>query len=467
MRENIDLCFNGVDGPTGQYLIEPCKPEQFLEFLGAEVGNSVEPDLVEAYQKRQQGLMRPAAWVNACSLAQTGWGVVFPRRFDPAIKEALEPLLKWREQQAGERYCELLYEAPKTELQFLAEHGKGPGPVDPKILPYYLLLVGNPKQIPFGFQFQLDVDFAVGRLELETLEDYERYAKAVVRAEKQKVSKRRATFFGVSNPDDQPTAVSQKHLVEPLADDFEKRAQSGWEVERIYGGEARKKRLREILESPSTAGSLLFTASHGVGFKKVGDWQRALQGAILCADWPGPRRWPGGTTEEFYFSADDLSDEAKVEGAIIMAFACHSAGTPQMDTFHYRKGREAQIAPCDFVARLPQRLLARGALAFVGHVDRAWTFSFYWPEAKAQCAVFKSTLVSLLQGRPIGDAMDYFGARYAKLATSLVEQESRGRRANRPADSLSLISLWTAYHDARSYVILGDPATRLAEAEGS
>lgn len=466
MKENLEISFNGIDASTGRYLIEPCAVELLHELSRRDVATSMRHEAVDAHDERRRGLMRPVAGIDERNLEETGWGVVFPWRQDPAIKEALSSLLEWRRRQAGEHYLELIYEGSKTELQFLADHGKGPGPVDPAIIPYYLLLVGGPAQISFDFQYQLAVEFAVGRLDLETPADYERYAEVVVHAEKRRGAERRAIFFGVSNPDDNATAVSQKHLIKPLADDFERRASiEGWKIERVYDRQATKGRLRKILESPNTSGSFLFTASHGVGFTRDAILQRARQGAILCADWPGPRKWRGGVPEDFYFSANDLSDQVSVDGSIVMAFACYSAGTPQMDSFYHREGYRSRIAPSDFIARLPQRLLARGALAFIGHIDRAWTFSFLWPQAKAQRAVFESTLVSLLQGQPIGAAMDYFGIRHATLAALLIQRKTRGRRVSTLRDPLSLPSLWTAYYDAKSYVILGDPAVRFPESE--
>jgi hypothetical protein len=115
---------------------------------------------------------------------------------------------------------------------------------------------------------------------------------------------------------------------------------------------------------------------------------------------------------------------------------------------------------------LPRRLLSHprgGALAAVGHVDRAWGFSFLWG-TEPQTAAFRSTLEDLLLGFPLGAAMEFFNQRYAELSayvTSMVHDERYGRSV----DPGELVSLWTANNDARDYVVLGDPAVRLAVGE--
>lgn len=486
-EENDDtLALNGIDGATGGYLLPDLTVEDVAKIAqGDTLDDTFKAELKARYTrdrevqsgeaKRHMGVI---AGVDPQKLDEAGWGIVFAQSDGDraeAIREALGPLLALRREQAGPRYREFLgadgCRPGEPKQKFLARHGMGPGPADPEKVPYYLLLVGSPEAIPFRFQYQLDVQYAVGRLHFETLEEYASYARTVVAAERGDLRREReVSLFGVQNSGDRATQMSAKQLVRPLAETLPR--PEGWSVRLRLGDDATKANLATALAGDERP-ALFFSASHGMGFPKDDPRQLADQGALLCQDWPGPLRWIGQPIpEEHYFSAADVPDEAPVAGLVAFHFACYGAGTPRLDDFAHQALKERlDIAPYGFIARLPRRLLGHprgGALAVVGHVERAWGSSFTWPGAGNQIGVFQSALTELLggptpgsAGRTVGSAMDYFNQRYAELSTELTDriQESEFRQ---DADPRELGGLWTANNDARSYVILGDPAVRLA-----
>jgi hypothetical protein len=451
-----ELCvFNGIDAETGDYLVPPMTPGEVFEVL-----------------RRRPYVPTPRAVMpgfDPCSLAECGWGVIFHRGADPAVREALGELLLHRQRQAGERYRELAgadawRPGDDSEL-FLSRFGLAPGPVNPKRMPYYLLIVGDPETIPYSFQSQLDVQYAVGRVAFDTLDEYAAYARSVVAAETGAVARaRRTVLFGVRNQDDPATALSADHLIAPLAELLAASSAEGWEVDSLLAQEATKSRLAGVLNGDGRP-ALLLTASHGMGFPDGSPLQLDHQGALLCQDWPG--RGHGPVLPEHYFAAADLPDDADVAGLVAFLFACHGAGTPRYDDFAHRSDwQKREIAPRAFVSRLSRRLLThpRGsALAVVGHVERAWSQSFLWRGGVSQTDVFESALGLLRKGWPVGAAMEYFNQRYAELA-ALLTTELQKIQLGEAVDAGRLSVLWTAHNDARSYVVVGDPAVRLAVA---
>jgi hypothetical protein len=202
-----------------------------------------------------------------------------------------------------------------------------------------------------------------------------------------------------------------------------------------------------------------------VGFPNGDPKQIRHQGSLLCQDWAGPFQHNGPLTEDLYFSADDLKSDVTVKGMVAFLFACYGAGTPKRDYFpEQSKVEQRDIAPRDFLAALPARMLTHengSARAVIAHIERVWTYSFAWPKAGPQIEIYEDALRLLTSGAPVGLALEAFGQKYASLNTDVSDLLELVRTDNTfKPDPVELGSLWTARNDARSFVILGDPAVR-------
>lgn len=463
------LVFNGVDGSTGQYLTPPRQASELARLIRGEPAR--EPGLGELRIRRDAARASFGVAYGVCpeDLAQAGWALVTAEGSRAADLEALGPLRTLRRAQAGRLYREFTgndgLHRRETKQEFLERHGVGPGVAVPERVPYYVLLVGDPSELPYRFQYQLGVQYAVGRICFDTPEDYGAYAESVVAAESTEKAdtSAAAVLFGPRNDDDVATALSAEQLVAPMADEL-----NGGDITSIIGLDATKARLLELVFGDD-APDLLFTASHGVGYPIGNPHQRDAQGALICQDWLGPEAWEQPLGSEHYLSGGDVDEGGEIGPSIVFSFACYSAGTPLYDDFPHLAGADDEaVTEAPFVARLPQRLLAHpagGALAFVGHVERAWGSSFMWGGAGAQRQTFVSSLQALLDGWRVGHAMEYFGSRYADLGSDLSETLEAIMNWDKRVEDARLVDMWTANNDARSYVIVGDPAVRLDRSE--
>jgi len=462
------LFFSGIN-EAGEYLIPPMDPVEFTQRALGIPRDQGHVDDLQARADANQSNLGVIRGIDAKNLAEAGWGLVFSGIPDPAIYSALQPLLTLRKSQAGDRYKEYTADkgfiaGPSAKTDFLKRNGAGYyGPVDPARVPYYLLLIGGPSKIPFEFQYQIDVQYAVGRLDFDTPEEFARYAQTVVDAEQGRLKlPKRAAFFGPSNPGDAATTLSSKYLIGPLAQYCNK---GGWEIDFSQPESSNRAKLEQLLGA-AAAPAFLMTAGHGMGYPATDQRQRDFAGSLLCQDWPGPSY--RGPVRDFYFSGEDLSSDASVAGMITMFFACYGAGTPLKNDFHLMEGiaQANQIAPDPFVSRLPQRMMGHpkgGALAVIGHIDQVWGLSFLDDNTTPSLNTFQSALDSILSGEPLGMASEYFNSRYADISTDLTQvlQDAQDNKNGMPTDPTAFANLWSSNNDARNFVILGDPAVRL------
>lgn len=468
-----ELCFNGVSGVTGQYLAAPRSLDELAAALrGAPAAPALElpPAHVPAHPP-SFGL----PWdVDPHDLAGTGWAVVFSQGVDDAVRAALAPLLERRAAAAGDRFKVLDHRAGESCSAWLRRHGVTWGNVDPTQVPFNLLLVGGPEVIPFDFHYLLDIEYSVGRLSCDSPADYRRYAESVVAYETAPSvpTTRDVVFLGPRHAADAATELSATQLVAPLCTgrDLDGRelpdrpvtAALGYRSHLRLGPDATRAAALDALAGRGVRPSLLFTASHGVGFPAGHPDQRAAQGALLMQDWTGF----GSIRPEHYLRGADVPDDARLHGLVAFFFACYGAGTPAADSFPpTTRAAGPAIAPAPFVAALPARLLSHpqgSALAVIGHVDRAWGYSIRPPGVAAQLVPFRNCLGRILAGQPVGQATKDFSERFAGLSAALATLLSPGAAATNEA---ALVCCWLERNDAQSYVILGDPAVRLRVAE--
>ncbi len=446
---------NGVSGVTGDYL----DPSSTIEDMSERAEKPVDATRSRVMMAR---LRTYGVNFDVCETEpeSAGWALVVPETDGPRLTDALAPLVEHRMYQGGARVKVLEYRAGETRAQWLSRYGAAAGNIDPDRVPYYLLVAGDSLRLPFALMHELAVEYAVGRVEFDSLDDYRSYAENIIAWETTPSPAHAPVTAFFAPKHDQATHLSAEYLVRPLSDPSDTKAAVAklkGPVSVDIGESATKKRLAELLGERHP--SLLFTASHGVAWPSGHQDQRDRQGALLCQGWS-----PGAISDSDYFAAQDLPG-VRLDGMITFHFACYGAGTPEFDRFpSSRATAPPRIANAPFIAPLAKSLLRSGALACAGHIERAWGWSIVPGEnQQAQIGPFNNFLGFVLSGRPVGHAMRDFAARYAAMTVSLADiLEKKEWQKVSPA---ILAELWTQRNDAGAYLVVGDPAVRLRHAQ--
>lgn len=472
------LHLNGIRGDTGLLLTPPLT---LANAAGLAVDRPRDTAGAGLLQRFWEALKRPFEGlpedVDPTDPASAGWAVVFAADVPAEVRAAVEPLVAHRRDHTrvpADILKVLEYPRGRPLEDWLRGIGAHPADVEPTRLPYYVTFVGGPDSIPFEHQATLDVHYAVGRLAFDLPEQYRQYVDSVIAYETAAAVPhgREVAYWGTRNRADRATQMSADCLVRPLFEGVP--GSAGRErvpiaADRQFrsrcrlGPDATRASLAELLHGPDPASrpAFLFTASHGLGWPKGHERQLAEQGGLLCQDWPGLGTRP---LPEHCLTAADVGDDARVHGLVAFLFACYGAGTPAVDHFLADRSRAPEpIAERSFVAALPQRLLSHpngGALAVIGHVERAWGYSIKPPGLGPRLLPFRNLLGRVLRGEPVGHATKDFSDRYVSAALRIQNAQAGTLPGPRPREA-DLAAAWIERNDAQNYILLGDPAVRL------
>ncbi len=480
----------GIDAKSGR----PIKDLSDADFAKMQGAKETQPgDLKKALKARAKaeeekkagaagrafGMVIDEAGTSPNNLGRAGWGILFGPKVDKKIKEALEPLIEHRRKEKAKPF--VIYDEdgvlPRENVHaWLKRRKVRLDQVDPDNgVPYYLLIVASPQDIPFEFQYTLDLYWACGRLWFDSPEEFARYAESVVNYEtvKKPPTSRQIAMFAPEHDFDDATQLFTRQVAEPLCG-----RPAGtpigkglkYRLQEFLGENATKKNLAKIFNGGIDGGTpaLLFSGGHGMQFSNGDTLQLATQGALVCQDWGGY----GEITADHWFAAKDVPADANVHGMIHFMFACHGGGVPQFDDFDRLNNQPAEIAPRAFFSKLPQALLAHkkgGALAVLAHMERAWAYGFQGEGGFAQNQGYVGVLRGLLRGDRIGNATDAFNVNWAAISTQLATEQlnlpKQKKKQDKEKSLRGIRKLWIQRDDARNFMVFGDPAVRIRHEE--
>jgi len=408
-------------------------------------------------------------------LARQRWAVIAPEGEEgDALLGRIQPLITARHQQQDSEVK--IYRVPaRMSPDEAARWKKQVFETSEKHrddLSRYQLILGDLHQVPAELQVIQATDAFVGRLAFDRGEDYEAYVDKLLAAERAPNPATLRAVFHTVHDGTGATTIGHRALVEPsleLARALQTRGPAGFPAEVVEGANESPSpdEFLDLARNPAT--TAMFSVSHGAGAPRRG-WstlaeQRARQGAMSFGD--------AGE-----LAGADLATTSFLPGGVWFMLACFGAGTPTTSKYHrwltalaaqgqFQGQPEAVLrslpgaAERPFIAALPKAVLAnpRGPLAFVGHLDLAWTYSFRELDSgkgQNRPSRFVQTITSLVRGNRVGAAFRelfrYFEQTNTELST-LDEGEV--------AAPLRRAHLWMLRQDLAGYVVLGDPAARL------
>lgn len=418
-------------------------------------------------------------------LAQYGWGVVAPPG-EPGdhLLALIQPLIDLRARQQG-REVRIFRSPPSSasdlsllEAFRLRNTWRDGDPDASDGLPFYLLILGDLQQVPLAVQRALSVstNHAVGRLSFERDEQYRAYVDKVCRRGLAGAKSARGEIVLHTVKDGtQATGEGHANLAQRLLDGARARnLDAGHPVREISSRLPKPTdELFRMAEKPAYP-TVLWSLAHGHGAPR-GGWsssqdQKHYQGALCLG---------GGEC----LTADDIANRPFLPGGVWIMHSAFSAGTPLWSSYLGWLEKVAEngdyvdavgeilasrpMAEQPFVAALPQAALANpvGPLACIGHVDLTWSWGFLEPTytAGSRTSAMVEMLSALVGGRRIGASMCPLFEYLVQVNSYLVSlYHGDGDTGEALTDERERALWWMVREELAGYVLLGDPATRMA-----
>jgi hypothetical protein len=417
-------------------------------------------------------------------LERQRWGVFAPAGgLGDRLVDAIAPLIERRRRQQGEVR---VYRVPARMTLHEAARWKkrvfrSGSDVDDD-LPRYQLIVGDLDQVPLAIQQVQASDGFVGRLAFDDLDGYRAYADKVVRWEDRPAMATEGHAILHAVRDGTPaTRRGHEALIAPGAEILRKRAATGdvrYAELRVTGSE--RPTPDELWATAATdRPGVLLSVSHGAGVPCASsatapggsaERQRRIQGALSFG-------------RAGLMTGADLAGRGFLPGGMWLAVACFAAGTAETSDYRHWLDtlRQAGHAGTEiehvldtlaherpFVAAVPKAVLAdpRGPLAFVGHVDLVWAYSFFDLDDRPRRRPGRlvGVIQALLNRHRAGVAVRKLMQFFAEVNTELTILQDAQAHAGQPLDDHERARrghLWMLRQDLAGYILLGDPAVRL------
>ena len=331
--------------------------------------------------------------------------------------------------------------------------------VGPNAVPWYLLIVGSPAEIPWRFQYRLQLDAFVGRLDLEP-DGLERYVEALLGDWSQTaLDARKPVVWAVDHGAQDITHLMRRTIADRLAKAFGADAELDMAGGVLADAGATCAGLAAALAERRPA--FVATTSHGATFPLDDSAAMAAQLGLPVDSAHAP------------LDPAVLTSVWSPHGAIWYAHACCSAGCDAASSFAGAASADSALgrtltALTQLGARsapLPKHLLGgpRPARAFIGHVEPTFDWTLRDPRnGQTTTAHIVQALydrLHLASRPPIGHALETYhkgiGGLWRDYVDAGEELDAHVAGADERVRRAKLVAC-----DREAMVLLGDPTVR-------